>query len=87
MEQKIKDLVNDYNKHAMDNIPNVFFTVMLWAAAQSLINEAVRLYAPDFQLWQLALVEIFIASFGLWYVTRQKKEEVKPVEVKSPEVV
>ena len=91
MEQKIKDIVNDYNKHAFDNIPSVFFTVMLWMASQSLIQEVVKQYTPDLQTWQLAAVEIFLASFGLWYVTRKKdkpedkKNEVTP-DAQVPEV-
>lgn len=78
MEQKIKDLVNDYNKHAFDLLPTTIFTVMAWMSAQAMIEELMKAFAPDVQRWQLAAIELFIASFGLWFVTRQKKEEAKP---------
>ena len=65
--------MEDYNKHAMDSIPAIFFTVAMWMSAQTLIQEAVKQYAPALQTWQLALVELFIASFGLYWVTRKPK--------------
>jgi hypothetical protein len=43
-------------------------------AAQMLIEEFIKAYAPGTQRWQLAVVEIFIASFGLWYLSRKKKD-------------
>ena len=71
--ERIKDIVEDYNKHAMGSIPAIFFTVALWMASQNLIQEAVKQYAPALQTWQLAVVEIFVASFGLYWVTREPK--------------
>ena len=82
MEQKIKDLVNDYNKHTFDILPSTVLTVMAWMAAQALIEEFMKSFAPGVQRWQLAAIELFIASFGLWFVTRRKKEEMTP-EVKT----
>ena len=74
MPGRIKTIVDEYNKHAAGIIPATFFTVMIWAASQSLINEAVKDYVPMLQSWQVALIEIFVASFGLWFVTKRQEE-------------
>jgi len=57
----------------MDSVPAIFFTVMMWMSAQTLIQEAVKQYAPALQTWQLSLLEIFVASFGLFFATRLSK--------------
>ena len=72
MEDKLKNVLNDYNRHAAENIPSIFCTVMLWAGAQSLINDAAKTYLPNMPIWQISAVEIFFASYGLWYISRQK---------------
>lgn len=74
MPKRLKTIVDEYNKHAAGIIPTTLFTVMLWLAAQNLINEAVKDYAPMMQVWQVAAIEIFVASFGLWFVTKSKEE-------------
>ena len=81
MEAKIKNVFNDYNKHAAANLPSIFFTVMLWIGAQSLITEGAKQYLPSLATWQLAAVEVFIASYGLWYFSRRKNEPESKTEV------
>lgn len=72
MEEKIKSIVKDYNSHTMDTILPAFFTVMLWMSLQSLITEGAAKYIPAMASWQLSSVEVFIASYGLWWIAKKK---------------
>jgi hypothetical protein len=80
---RIGIVVEKYNKHASDIIPVTFLTVMLWISAQGLIDEGVRVYAPTFPKWQISLLEMFLASFGLWFITLKKEEKNGDMEEKA----
>lgn len=72
---RIGRVVEEYNRHASDVVPVTFLTVLMWSGSQTLINEALKNYAPNFPAYQLAMLELFIASFGLWFIVLRKKEK------------
>ena len=70
----VKEVTNDYTVHAQDLVLTSFFTVMIWIALQNLITEFVARYLPGLAIWQVATVEVFIASYGLWMVAKRKEK-------------
>jgi hypothetical protein len=72
----MKRAMKDFNKHASDTITTTLFTVMLWIGVQAIIEEALRHYSPGFERWVVGLIEIILASIGLWYINRKEKRGV-----------
>lgn len=83
LEKKVKGIVQEYNNYAMDILLPTALTVMLWMSMQSLIAEGVKQYLPSMATWQLATVEVFAASFGLYFVAKNKNKEVVECEQKN----
>lgn len=71
MEEAVKKVVREYTVHAQDVVLSSFFTVMLWISLQKIIEEAAKNYLPSLASWQLAAVEVFIASYGLWWLAKR----------------
>jgi len=74
LEEQVKKVVQEYTVHAQDVVLPSFFTVMLWISLQKIIEEAAKNYLPLLASWQLAVVEVFIASYGLWWIAKRGKK-------------
>ena len=84
LDKLFKGITTDYALHTRDLILPVALTAMMWQALQSLINEGAKAYLPSLAVWQIATIEIFVASYGLWAVTREKKKNGSQPVQQSP---
>lgn len=66
-------LLKDYPNFTKKLVLTTACTVLLSSAVASFVQSAAGTIAPLFPTWQLALVQIGIASAGLWWLTKNGK--------------
>ena len=81
MKKKLKHVIRDYNQHVVNNTPVTIMTVMAWLGAQTLIQEAMKRYFPEYEPWIVGALELFVATIGIWYFTRKPSKKPKKKKV------
>lgn len=73
----IHKALDEYQKYARDNVPSIFFVVMLWQGAKEIIDATIARWNPGLAGWPLGMALIAIASGGLYLISKLKKENKK----------
>lgn len=66
--------IDEINKYAWELIPVIVFTATAWDGAQKIMVSLFALWFPNFNGLPLGILEIIIATIGLYWILKSKKE-------------
>lgn len=65
--------IEEINKYAWELIPVILFTATAWAGAQKIAESLISLWFPNFSGLPLGILEVIIATIGLYWIFKNKK--------------
>jgi hypothetical protein len=74
MQHETQTKLRDYRQFTNKLVLTTACTVLLSSAVSSFVQTTAATFAPLFPSWWFSLIEIVIASAGLWWLTKNGKQ-------------